>query len=182
MRRYGAIILLASAATLLQAADTWRWVDADGVVHYSDVPVAGAERIDLASQVVRPKNPQPAPAFTSVPVTPAASEPAFVPYTRCVVVRPADDEVFQGVQDVGVSLEVEPALQEGHRFEVRLNGSVVADWPATALFHALPEVYRGSYTLVVRVLDEHGNPLCTGPATSFHVRQPTIFSPARRGG
>lgn len=183
MHRPGAFILLMCAALALQAAETWRWVDADGVVHYSDVPVPGAERIDMASHVVRPKNPEPARPITNVPRTsPAQDTVPFVPYTRCVVARPANDEVFQGVQNVGVTVEVEPGLQEGHRIEVLLDGRAVEGWPAGALSYALTEVYRGSYTLSVRVLDEQGNQVCAGPPSSFHVRQATIFSPARRQG
>lgn len=38
-------LLALLAAGSLQAADVWRWTDAQGRVHYSDVPVEGAVRI-----------------------------------------------------------------------------------------------------------------------------------------
>ncbi|MGB5449739.1 MAG: DUF4124 domain-containing protein, partial [Woeseiaceae bacterium] len=37
--------LVASAAH----ADAYKWTDADGVVHYSDRPEPGAERVDLGT-------------------------------------------------------------------------------------------------------------------------------------
>ena len=45
MRRYSAItasILAVSLALAAHAEDIWKWVDAQGVVHYSDRPVPGA--------------------------------------------------------------------------------------------------------------------------------------------
>ena len=38
------LTVLATAATA-QAADVWRWVDAKGTVHYSDLPIDGAVRV-----------------------------------------------------------------------------------------------------------------------------------------
>ena len=39
------LVLAVLAATCAQAGDVWRWKDAQGVVHYSDVPVLGAVRV-----------------------------------------------------------------------------------------------------------------------------------------
>lgn len=39
------LVLAVIAATCAQAGDVWRWKDAQGVVHYSDVPVQGAVRV-----------------------------------------------------------------------------------------------------------------------------------------
>ena len=39
------LVLAIIAATCAQAGDVWRWKDAQGVVHYSDVPVLGAVRV-----------------------------------------------------------------------------------------------------------------------------------------
>lgn len=39
------LVLAVIAATCAQAGDVWRWKDAQGVVHYSDVPVLGAVRV-----------------------------------------------------------------------------------------------------------------------------------------
>lgn len=37
------------------SADIYRWVDANGVVHYSDTPVDGAERIAIDSNATNPE-------------------------------------------------------------------------------------------------------------------------------
>jgi hypothetical protein len=43
----------------------------------------------------------------------------------------------------------------------------------------LDDIYRGTHTMSVTVLDARGKPLCEGPAITFHVRQPSLLSPAR---
>jgi hypothetical protein len=177
MRNFACFLLLCSGSVAL-AAETWRWVDANGVTHYSDRPVAGAERVDLKTSVLRP-NATPAPGNAASPAAQPAA-PATIPYTRCVVTSPTNDETFQNPQNIAVAIEVDPALQAGHRIEVLLNGARVPEWPATSLSHTLIEVFRGSYTVNVRIVDAQSRPLCNGPASHFHVRQPTVNSPARR--
>lgn len=50
MKELAAVILLSFGLCLTANADIWKWVDADGNVHYSDTPAranaSGAERVD----------------------------------------------------------------------------------------------------------------------------------------
>ena len=57
------LVLAFIAATCTQAADVWRWKDAQGVVHYSDVPVEGAIRIKQSTPSYATSN-SPAPVLT----------------------------------------------------------------------------------------------------------------------
>ena len=41
-------VLLGLLATAAVSADVWRWVDDEGVVHYSDTPRVGAELVDVS--------------------------------------------------------------------------------------------------------------------------------------
>jgi hypothetical protein len=175
MRKLAVILSMLTAVSAL-AAETWRWRDAEGVVHYSDRPVPGAERIDVnVSQRSSPEASAPPPATSA---RPPAAQPA-VKY-RCDILRPANDEVFNSVNSVTATVALEPGLQDGQRLQVYLNGAVYPQWPAGVQTYTLQELYRGSYTFSARVLDASGNALCTGPAINFHIRQPTLLSPARR--
>ena len=157
------------------AAELWRWKDADGVTHYSDRPVQGAERIDVqttqhSTGAIEPSAPPPRPP---------PAEPAFTKYTRCAVAAPSNDEVFHAPDAVNARVDVEPALQAGHRLQVLLNGSEFKEWPANQFAYTLT-LYRGSYTMNVRVVDANGRMLCAGSPITFHVQQPSVLSPARR--
>jgi hypothetical protein len=167
------IVLVLPAA----AAETWHWKDAEGVSHYSDRPVPGAERMNLG--------PYSGPASQPVGAAPRVASglpQAAVPvaYSSCTVVAPARDEVFNMVNSVSATLQVTPILQVGHRLRVLLDGVVHADWPDRQLNTTLMNVYRGTHTLSVQVLDADGKTVCAGPATTFHVRQASLLSPARQ--
>ena len=174
MRRIASFLLL-GVALAASAADIWRWRDADGVVHYSDTPVPGAELVKVGGS--------PPPADVAVPETAVAEAPAEAParppvrYTRCAVTQPPNDESYFAVDSVSVSLAVEPYLQQGHRIEVLVNGAPNAEWPEAAVNHSLTGLFRGSYALTVRVVDANGRAVCSGPVSNFHIRQPSILSP-----
>lgn len=176
MRKLTSILLLICGASL-GAAETWRWVDANGVTHYSDRQVPGAQRIVIAG-ASKPGSAVPPPPQTTQN-TPAQSAPAFRPYTRCAITTPTNDQVFNAVNSVSAALELAPELQEEHRIQVVLNGSVVPSWPEGALSYTLANLNRGSYTLAARVVDASGRSVCLGSSISFHVRQPSILAPGR---
>jgi Domain of unknown function (DUF4124) len=172
-----ACFLLAGATALAGAAETWRWKDANGVVHYSDRPMPGAERVSVVAPKpsstppkVTGQDPAAAPASGSV----TREAVAIVPYTRCVIVAPDAEETFNAVNSVAVGVHLEPSLQEGHRLELRLDGTVVTDWPPDALTHTVTDLLRGAHTVAARVLDADGTPVCTGPTLTFYIRLPTV--------
>lgn len=155
------------------AAEMWRWKDADGVTHYSDRPVPGAERIQVSAT-------QKSTGESTPEARSAAPPPAAFRYTRCAAGAPTNDQVFNNIRAVDVAVVVEPQLQPDHQLQVILNGQAYAGWPANSLTHTLTDLVRGSYTLGVRVLDGNGRPQCEGPVVNFHVRLPSVLAPNRR--
>jgi hypothetical protein len=168
-------VLAASAAE----TEIWRWKDANGVTHYSDSPVPGAERV--TSRAPRPSGTTPAPA-TQVEEFTAPPEATRVTYTRCAMVRPENDTTFFEVDSVAANITVEPALQSGDRVQVYLNGALYEGWPTNQMDGLFSNLYRGSYSVSVRVVDPNGVVRCTGPAMNFHIRQPSLLSPQRKRG
>ena len=182
MRKVAFLLLVGCGAidytALATAAETWKWKDANGVVHYSDKPVPGAERIDIVppKPSISVQKPAAAAGHTAA-ANPGPDQPAIVPYTRCVVIAPDSEETFNAVTSVTVGLLIEPALQAGHQIEVLFDGSPVQDWPPDSLSHTLTELERGSHTVAARVLDSSGGTACSGPTLNFHVRLPTVAPP-----
>ena len=131
MRRLASFLLLGVALAAGAATEVWRWKDANGVVHYSDSPVPGAEKVQL-------DQPAPATGATARPTAPAAppapaSEPEpRVRYTRCLVTAPTNDQNFRLGETISGAVTIEPELQPGHRIVVNLNNSPYVDWPTTA--------------------------------------------------
>jgi Domain of unknown function (DUF4124) len=156
-------------------AATYRWVDKDGVVHYSDRPAPGAQEVQL------PKAPLPG---TVVPVAtatgaPGTADPAAGRYSACTIGTPLDDQVFPNTNSVGASVQVSPGLRLGDRVEVQLDGVPVSDWPPTSTSYFLNNLFRGTHNLLAVIRDATGRALCSGPLVKFHVTQPSVRTPVR---
>jgi len=176
MRQLASFLLAALALPAVivpaMAAEAWRWKDDKGVVHYSDTPVAGAERVQL-----------PTPPNIGTVATPAPAPPPAVPepfkYTECVVLAPGNDQTFNAVSTVTASLRISPPLQRDDRIQVVLDGQPYGAWPARMLTFKLENLSRGTHTLSVLVVGAEKKSLCMGPGISFHVHQPSLLSPTK---
>lgn len=180
MRRIASLLLVALAvpATLVpvMAAEVWRWTDESGVIRYSDTPVPGAERIMLDAP--------PPPAGGAVQYSPPAQPPPPPPpeissYAECVVLAPGNDQTFNAVNTVTVSLQITPGLKPDHGVQVIFDGNPYAAWPARMLTFKIENVERGTHTLAAQVVDARKKVLCNGPSITFHVRQPSVLNPNR---
>lgn len=161
--------LLSPAAT---AQEIYRWVDKNGVVHYSDQPGPGAEKITLSGAIAR----EPAEAEAPALYRSERREPPPAPaYRSLAITSPAMDEVFFGSDaDVNVQLALDGELQPGHEVAVFLDGARVG---SDGLSATLSGVGRGTHVLRAAVLSENGSPLVTSPEITFHVRQASTATP-----
>jgi hypothetical protein len=178
MRTLPSILCVLLASGPLAAAETWRWVDRNGVVHYSDRPQDaaqdGAEKVNILA-APNPGSVAPTPTRST-----SSSTAAPFRYAGCEVVSPNEDQVFQNVRSVSVSLSVVPALQMDHTIVVRLNGAPVQGWPRTGRGYVLNDLPRGSFTVTAQVRDQRGAVVCSSSPRTFHIRQPSILTPGAR--
>jgi hypothetical protein len=173
------ILILAGLAVSLVAAsqDIYRWVDKDGVVHFSDQP--GADNAVLI-QTIEPNTMDPAESSSAAAVStgsgdeqPPADEVA--PYGSLSIVSPTPDQVFFGGDAVVTAVaELDGTLRPDHSVVFFLNGN---RQEAAGLNAEFSNLERGSYFLRASVLDQAGRPVISSQQTSFHVRQPSINSP-----
>jgi len=170
------LLLLAGLTLSLVAAsqEIYRWVDKNGVVHYSDQP--GSANAELIN-VIEPNayEAQDAAAAAASGGREPEDEPGESDYGALTIVSPEQDQVFFGADAVvSASAELEGTLRPDHSVVFFLNGERHAAEGLDAQFPGLP---RGSYFLRASVLDQNGRAVITSPQTAFHVRQPSINSP-----
>ncbi len=167
------LALLGIFGAAVATADVWRWVDDDGVVHFSDTPVEGAERIDV-SESSRTTG---ARVFTPPPRVTADGEPApeaeeEFRYESLTVVSPAAEETLWNIEGLlSVSLAVSPGLQTGHQVRVYFNGQPRM---VNSTSFTLDEVWRGVHNIQAEVLDETGKLMIRSQPNRFYVQQTTI--------
>jgi hypothetical protein len=173
-----ALILASLAVTLVaQSQEIYRWVDKDGVVHYSDQPDSpSAELINVIESNSYEAQEQ-APAADSGPGDSgdAEDEPGVSPYDSLSIVSPPPDEVFFGADaTVNVAADLQGTLRPDHTVVFFLNGNRKQ---ADGLSTDYSGLARGSYFLRASILDANGKPVITSQQTTFHVRQPSVNSP-----
>src|SRR5262245_49240410 len=167
------ILLSALLGSAASAAPAWTWVDAEGTRHYSDRPVPGAERVELAGA-------QGFGATTRAPRGRATGDTPGVPgaaYQSIEVVSPAEQETLWNIgTNLPVQVRFEPALQPGHRFDLLYDGQRRNVNTATPRV-TLPDVFRGEHTLQVVVIDSAGTELMRSPTRVFFVQQTSTLNP-----
>lgn len=152
-----------------QAQWAWRWVDENGVVHYSDQPKPGATRVELQRSQTYRAPPEPAGAARPAP---AATEPREQPAT-CAITAPAPDQVFVAVDAVTISY-TGPA---GGTARLLLNGTAVQRVASGTAFVVSP-ISRGTWSAVVAIegAGNSGTQTCQTAPVAFYVRQPTVIN------
>lgn len=159
------------------AAVIYKWTDKDGLIHYSDQAVPGAEKIVTSSgsnNGIGGATRGPSGAIAA----PAKAAPNRLEYAAFSLASPAPDQVFFGDELVPVRLRLEPDLKAQQGLTWQLNGAVLDD-RANSMDFALPAMPRGTYTLSAIITD-----LVTGETehteVTFFVRQPSELAPLHK--
>ncbi len=170
------IILISTLAAGTVLAQAYKWTDEDGVVHFSDRPQEGAERIQLSSDGRRRPPPPPQTVSSAAAAAAAAPEEAAVfRYESLTIGSPLAEETLWNIEGVlNVTLNVDPALQSGHRIRVYFNGT--PQYVNRTSFQ-IDEVYRGVHNIQAEILDESGTMMIRSMPNRFYVQQNVI----RRG-
>ena len=170
MRTFIALIAVLAASSVL--AQAYRWVDENGVVHYSDVPQEGAELITLPQDGRRPRR-----AFAAAP-TPAAADaateqaPAAFMYESIEVVAPAPEETLWNIEGVlNVALRLQPALRSGDQVRIYFDGE---SRMVNGTSFQLEEVYRGVHNIQAEIVDSTGKLIIRSLPNRFYVQQNSI--------
>ena len=163
------VCLLAAASAVAQEA--YRWVDEDGVVHYSDRPREGAEAIVLPAPNVATTRPVQRPSAAQDEDDEPAEEPQ-TGYTSIEVVSPGAEETLWNIEGVlNVSVALQPGLQPGHQVRAYFDGQMQ---PVSGTSFQLQEVWRGVHNIQVEVVDATGKMMIRSRPSRFYVQQNTV--------
>lgn len=167
------ILLCSFAACFASAATVYKWTDADGVVHYSDKPVPGAEKLQTGSA--------PAHAGTVVPNAPKpAAKPVKPPprlgYSVVSIYAPTPEQVFFS-EPVTVRLNLEPELNPNHTITWTLNGAPAPAEDQNATEITFEQLDRGTYTVQATITDQDTGQSTSSDPVVFYMHMPSTLSP-----
>ena len=165
--------LLSVLCTAAFAATVYKWVDENGVTHYSDQPHENAQKVTVAQPQTykAPKPPAEQPSAAAPPKAPP-------PYSNCAISQPANEDTFQNATSVDAAVVTNPGVRGGDEVVLLLDGSRVANFPPSGGTTTINGIERGSHSLQAIIRDSNGQVVCQSANITFTVLQPSILNPA----
>lgn len=169
------ILLLFCLSLGFMGADVYQWTDSAGVVHFGDTPPQqGAKKLHLpAVQTYAPASP--APSGPTSPHGEPKDENAEV-YEKIEITLPKPQQtIWDNNGNVPVTVQLKPALKEGDKLLLVYDGSPLGNSQTGTQF-ILKNVYRGTHTVAVQVVDKNGQVIMTSDAVTFYLQRGAVRS------
>jgi hypothetical protein len=168
------VVALAGAAFVAHGGTPlYKWVDAKGVTHYSDVPEPGATSVEVEGAQGYSA---PAVAGARSQGSRGAAATSATAYKMLAISSPEEGGVvWRSDGFVGVSAALEPGLASGHHLWFVVDGTRQSE-PADALSTRV-ELPRGTHTVSAVVTDANGAELLGSSPVTFNVRQNSAVTP-----
>ena len=165
--------LLLTAQAVAQGEPIYRYVDEDGVVHYTDKP---------PSQNAQPADLPPLRTYTPAELEAVErqldendgsnSSEKVEKYRELRIVTPSPEETIRGAERiVPVAVTSDPSLVAGHRVQFFLDGEAQAP-PALSTSTVFSGVERGTHTVSAAIVDEQGKALIRAQPVQVFVKPP----------
>ncbi len=178
-----AICSLANAQTTSRTSTkTYRWVDDDGVMHFSDSPRPGSTNpADQAYEIrspnvsqsralrprMKPEDPNSAPQIDDAPAT--------FGYQNFSILSPNNGDTLWNIGGtLNVNVQLSPPLREGDGIVILLDGQALTPRPVSSSSIKVTGVYRGEHTMTAVVRDATGSDVFTSAPIRFVVQQSTV--------
>jgi hypothetical protein len=154
----------------------YKWVDENGVIHYSDQPHENAQKLQVQGVQTYSSRAAATPAPSSEP---EANSPPN-PYKGCAVAQPLDQQNLPNAQSVFIRVQSDPVPRPGDRIFITMDGQELNGGQATGLSYNVTPIDRGQHTVQAQIRGGGDQVLCQTPAVTFYVQQTNLNSPANR--
>lgn len=166
--------LISLGCSVALATTVYKWVDENGVIHYSDQPHPNAQKLQVEGV-------QTYSSRSASVREPAESEPASTtpnPYKGCAIAQPLEQQNLPNAQSVFIRVAADPVPRSGDRIYITMDGQGLNGGQPTGLAFNVTPIDRGSHSVSAQIRSPDGTILCQTPNVTFHVQQPNLFSPA----
>jgi len=162
--------LLCARALADGRTTVYKWVDAQGVIHYSDQPRPNAQKLEI----------QGAQTFSAPPVSaepaappPQESQASSATYQSCTIAQPTEQQMLMNVYHATAVVQTSPPLRPNDDIRLFLDGKQV---PGSGTSFTFP-VNRGQHSVQAIIEDGTGQIICETSSVTFYVHQPSIQNP-----
>ena len=148
------------------SATVYKWVDDNGVVHYSDQPNPKAQKLEIAG--AQTYGAQAASRRQPPRADRAARRSDAAPV--CAIDTPAAGQVFLDTYSITGHVTL-AHLGEGSQATLRWTARIFPACCSRDGSFALSQVERGDHTLTLQVTNDRGEVTCQANAVTFSIRQ-----------
>jgi len=154
---------------LAAAAEIYKYVDDNGVTHYTDKPpIKGAKPAALPPLQTIPSS----ESVQSTTSTPAEKKPP-IDYVLAIA-SPAPEQTFRDTTgEVSVSVSVQPALADGYGLMYYVDGKAATAEPVGSTGFSLSGLERGAHAIAVALVDPDGEEVARA-GVNVHLKPPTV--------
>ena len=163
---------LLSAAALADNGGTttvYKWVDAQGIVHYSDQPHPNAQKLEVRG--AQTFSALPAPATPSMPAA-DQTQPSAAAY-QCAITEPTDQQSLMNVFQATAVVQASPQLRAGDEVRLFVDGKQISGSGTSFTF----PVDRGQHSVQAVIQDSTGQIVCETSTVTFFVHQASVQNP-----
>lgn len=151
-------------------AQVYKWIDNQGIVHFSDTPHTGAQPLQL--NAVQQSTPPALSSKTNTVSTKSLTNQHQ--YQEINISQPLNESTIRNNQgSFLVAVELVPKLMSGDVFQLLLDGKAYGDEQTEVVFE-VDGINRGAHTLQVQVLNAQGLVLITSTKITLFMHRPRI--------
>ncbi|KTD82334.1 DUF4124 domain-containing protein [Legionella waltersii] len=157
----------------LTYSQIYKWIDSQGIVHFTDKPHEGAEKIKLpeTQTYTPPKTPEEGTTENQKKEEQPTDEEK---YTTLSIIQPENEATIRNNQGyIVVAVEVNPELSAGDMVQVIFDGAPMGD-PQSNLVFQLNGVYRGSHSIGVQIVTPSGAVIKTSKTIQIFMHRPRV--------
>jgi hypothetical protein len=177
MRRILFTLMLLTCPVAL-ATTVYKWVDENGVLHYSDQPHPNAEKLQLQGVQTYSAS---AATVRGPPEPAARSAPSANTYKGCIIAQPVDQQNLPNADSVFVRVASDPMPRAEDRVFITVDGQGVNGGQPTGLSFSVTPIDRGEHTVSAQIRGPGDEVLCRTQSVTFFVQQRNLFSPPPAG-
>jgi hypothetical protein len=156
----------------VHATTLYRWVDRNGVVHWSDRPAPGS--VEVASGTAQSYGSLGAPHPSSAQSRTSTPKPVPL-YTGVDITSPAAESVlYSDGGRVECAAQLTPSLAPGHSIWFEIDGARMDSHGSMTITVPAP---RGRHVVRVIILNAEGQEQIASAPVTFYVHQASIVTP-----
>jgi len=178
MVRRTLLTLISFACSVALATTVYKWVDENGVIHYSDQPHPNAQKLQVQGVQTYSSS---AARSVSAPADADSGASSPNPYRGCAIAQPLDQQNLPNAESVFIRVEVDPLPRGGDHIFIAVDGQTLNGGQPTGLAFNVTPIDRGEHIATAQVRNSDDQVLCQSPPITFYVSQPGVLNPAVKG-